>query len=96
VSGLYNKFNVTKVDGETDPNARYFVLRLDNDSRAVSAVMSWAIDSGLYELHDDIAIEFRGMCGYCRGKGKFKHYGMVGDLIDSGPCPECNATGKKK
>lgn len=27
--GLYHRYNVTKVEGETDPAAHYFVLRLD-------------------------------------------------------------------
>ena len=28
--GLHARYLVTKIDGHTDPNAEYFVLRLDN------------------------------------------------------------------
>lgn len=28
-NGLYQRYNVTKVDGEEDPKAQYFVLRID-------------------------------------------------------------------
>lgn len=40
--GLFKKFNVTKADGSpTDPKARYFVLRLDDDEAARSAALEY-------------------------------------------------------
>lgn len=38
--GFHHRYYVTKLDGETDPRAEYFVLRLDNfgkDSRHIEA-----------------------------------------------------------
>ncbi len=39
---MYNKYDVTKLEGETDPNAEYFVLRLDTDKHALAAVIAYA------------------------------------------------------
>lgn len=40
---LYNKYNVTKANGEpTDPNAQYFVLRIDTDPAARVALIQYA------------------------------------------------------
>jgi len=35
--GFYNKYDVKKKEGETDPDAVYLVLRLDTDEHARSA-----------------------------------------------------------
>ncbi len=40
--GLYKKYQVTKIEGDTDPNALYFVLRLDTDHAARVAAISYA------------------------------------------------------
>lgn len=41
--GLYGKYNITKADGtECDPDADYFVLRLDKDKHAREAVLAYA------------------------------------------------------
>jgi hypothetical protein len=36
------KYRVEKIDGPTDPNADYFVLRLDNDAAAMQAALAYA------------------------------------------------------
>ncbi len=42
-SGLYGKYIVSKSDGSpTDPNAQYFVLRLDTDPAACHAMLMYA------------------------------------------------------
>lgn len=41
--GLYSKYNVSKVDGsKVDPEAIYFVLRLDTDPHARKAAEAYA------------------------------------------------------
>ena len=40
--GLFDKYKVEKKDGKTDPNADYFVLRLDTDRNARSAALHYA------------------------------------------------------
>jgi hypothetical protein len=40
---LHGKYNVTKVEGDTDPNAQYFVMRIDTDMHAQLAVMHYAL-----------------------------------------------------
>ena len=41
--GYYGKFRVEKGDGsEIDPNADYFVLRLDTDRHARKAIIAYA------------------------------------------------------
>lgn len=43
MSNLYNKYRITKQDGSpTDPNAVYFVLRLDTDRHARIALRAYA------------------------------------------------------
>lgn len=41
--GLYDKYYVTKTEGATDPNANYFVLRMDTDPLAREAAKYYAI-----------------------------------------------------
>ena len=44
MKGLYNKYTITKTDGTpVDPNADYFVLRLDTDKFARSAMRFYAM-----------------------------------------------------
>ena len=45
--GLYHKFNVTRTDGSSEPggkheHCRYFVLDLDHDPHAASALDAYA------------------------------------------------------
>jgi len=43
MKGLYNKYIIHKSDGTSiDPNADYFVLRLDTDSCARGAIRNYA------------------------------------------------------
>ena len=42
MKGYYKKYYVSKVEGETDPEAEYFVLRLDTDSDARRAATKYA------------------------------------------------------
>lgn len=56
-SGLYNKYNVMKTNGEAiDTQARYFVLRLDTDPAARAAVALYAriIEFSNPELSTDL------------------------------------------
>ena len=41
--GLHHKYNISKTNGNpTDPNADYFVLRLDKDPHALRALVAYA------------------------------------------------------
>jgi len=43
MSNLYNKYTITKTDGSpVDPEAQYFVLRIDTDVAARYAVLHYA------------------------------------------------------
>src|SRR5574341_885094 len=43
MSKLFRKYDIKKADGSpTDPNAQYFVLRIDTDPAARSAVRNYA------------------------------------------------------
>lgn len=42
MEGLYNKYDVQKVNGHTDPNADYFTLRIDTDKDARKALKEYA------------------------------------------------------
>lgn len=55
--GLYGKYNISKANGEpTDPNAQYFVLRLDTDKHARAAVNAYA-DSIMSDYRAGLADE---------------------------------------
>lgn len=55
-AGLYKKYEVVKVGEETDPAARYFVLRLDSDGAARKAAMFYAflVEDYAPELAEDL------------------------------------------
>ena len=58
--GLYDKFVVSRADGKPiDDKAEYFVLRLDNDDRAIQAVMWWAVQTRKSKLFDDLGDKYR-------------------------------------
>jgi len=40
--GMYDKYTVLKKDNKTDPEAVYFVLRIDNDEHARKAALTYA------------------------------------------------------
>ena len=42
MSTLFGKYEIKKVHGETDPNAQYFVLRIDTDPAARAALLVYA------------------------------------------------------
>lgn len=43
MNGLFRKYHITKADGaECDPNAEYFVLRVDKDPHARKALRAYA------------------------------------------------------
>jgi hypothetical protein len=42
VQGLYDKYDIVKKNGQTDPEAVYFVLRLDTDPHARAAALAYA------------------------------------------------------
>lgn len=52
---LYEKYVVTKKDGTPiDPDAVYFVLRVDNDEDALFAAMLWAVRKERMGLYEDL------------------------------------------
>ena len=52
---LYEKYVIMKIDGTPiDPDARYFVLRYDNDEDALFAAMLWAVRKGKMGLYEDL------------------------------------------
>jgi hypothetical protein len=52
---LHDKYEVTKRDGTpTDPDAVYFVLRIDNDEDALLAAMMWAMRKNMPGLYEDL------------------------------------------
>ena len=42
MKGYYKKYHVSKIEGQTDPEADYFVLRLDTDYKARRAAAHYA------------------------------------------------------
>ena len=57
--GLHRKYAVTRVDGQEDgPEAQYFVLRVDKDPAALSALVAYAgsVRKENPELADDLDI----------------------------------------
>ena len=58
--GIYKKYLVSKVNGEpVDPEAHYFVLRLDKDPAARAAARTYAmiVRDTNHELYDDLLDE---------------------------------------
>lgn len=52
---MNRKFIIEKANGETlDPEADYFVLRIDNDRDALFAIRYWAMIKGNDELFRDM------------------------------------------
>lgn len=56
MAGLFGKYRVSKADGTTDPDAVYFVLRIDTDPAARRALTEYANCVWLSnpELADDL------------------------------------------
>lgn len=54
-AGIYGKYIIQKADGSpVDPQAVYFVLRLDTDLAARSAALTYACDTPNTKLADDV------------------------------------------
>lgn len=59
MKGLYDKYIIIKTDGEpVDPNAVYFVLRLDTDSFARRTILKY-IDIQWYEGNRELAVDLQ-------------------------------------
>ncbi len=55
MKGLYSKFHIEKADGTPiDPDAKYFILRIDNDLNAWLASMLWALSKFNFKLFLDL------------------------------------------
>ena len=55
MEGLFNKYKIEKADGSpVDPNAIYFVLRLDTDVAAREAAIFYATLIQNEQLNDDL------------------------------------------
>jgi hypothetical protein len=54
--GLYEKYEVKRVDGKVVPNAKYFVLDYQNDPAAREAVSqyAWSCEFSRPELHKNL------------------------------------------
>jgi len=62
--GIYPKYVVRKANNEPlDPEARYFVLRYDNDPDALYAATLWAIRKGNWALVEDFRKEMKNVKG---------------------------------
>ncbi len=57
--GLYNKFQVTRTDGQQDPDAVYFVLNVGSDRIARSALFVYA--EQVAEKNPALSAEIFGM-----------------------------------
>lgn len=100
--GILNKYIVTKTDGSpVDPNARYFVLRIDTDEAARSAALTYAtaIEAADPVLADQLRQLVRQCAFGCRSKWiagqdnfECEHFEERTDL----PCTMCAAYPKCK
>ncbi len=62
--GLYNKFIVTRTDGNSEPgkkhdNCRYFVLDIEHDPHAIIALKAYAISCS--ETHPQLSQDLFNM-----------------------------------
>lgn len=61
MKGLYGKYVISKADGSTvDPDADYFVLRLDTDARARHAARTYA--RNIESVNPKLAADIRERC----------------------------------
>lgn len=66
MSDLYKKYIVKKRNGsKVDPNAQYFVLRLDTDPAARVAALAYA--DAVQKTDPDFAVDLRVWVGHCGG-----------------------------
>jgi hypothetical protein len=82
MSGLFNKYIVQKSDGSPiDPNAQYFVLRVDTDPAARAALKVYAayVDEDQPNFSDELY----------RWVDKYDSAPNTG--LQSDGCPECGA-----
>lgn len=59
MKGLLSKYTVTKNEGDTDPEAEYFVLRVDTDRAAMVAMLTYA-DAVQRYGESELARDIRG------------------------------------
>ena len=57
MEGLYEKYTVTKNGGNQDPEADYFVLRLDKDPHARAAAKAYA--DSIKDENPNLAFDIR-------------------------------------
>jgi|31_taG_2_1085359.scaffolds.fasta_scaffold06670_5 hypothetical protein len=55
--GLYDKYEVIKLDGDIDPQADYFVLRMDTDPHARKAAIAYA--ESIQDENPNLAFDIR-------------------------------------
>lgn len=98
-TGLHQKYNVTKANGTpTDPDAVYFVLRLDTDQHARVAAIEYAeslfYNSDAGSAEDRLAGELVRLvqrfdpeleCPICYNHGSIDDHNSDGDV----DCPLC-------
>ena len=95
---LYNKYKIEKADGSpVDPDAMYFVLRIDTDPHACVALRAYArsIRASDPDFADELDewIESRPRELYCPFGCEFErpNYGVNGNEYWVPSCPECDA-----
>ena len=55
--GLYDKYEVIKLDSDIDPQADYFVLRMDTDPHARKAAIAYA--ESIQDENPNLAFDIR-------------------------------------
>lgn len=66
--GLYEKYEVNKLNGPTDPDADYFVLRLDKDKHARAAARAYA--ESIKDENPNLAFDIQSRLLKYRGDGR--------------------------
>lgn len=78
--GLYRRYKVEKVNGDTDPNAEYFVLRLDEGGSDIEHIKACRIAAHAYA--DAIERHLPQLAADLRGR-----YPLIQDCYKyGGPC----------
>ena len=88
MSNLLSKYHITKNDGSpVDPNAQYFVLRIDTDLHARYAVYAYAAS-----ISDELADELRAWVKPCDGYDGAVEQSTQAELSSAVMC-KCGAIG---
>lgn len=82
--GLRKKYRIEKIDGETDPDAEYFVLRTDKDPHARKALLTYAVSvrEDNEEFSDDLFDMLRKYDETIIVKGRLE---IDEEMLSSGP-----------